>query len=311
MMRMNSISRTILLEPTPPYDFDLSAKIFSGGDRQFRAFNDGTFWQMLRVDSGPFLCRIRSIGNIDRPLLDVQTYFVHTSDYDQDQVESKVNALLNLQLDLRPFYRIASRNDPVLTQLVLKLKGLKSPRTETVFEALVDSIIEQQISLDVARVLQLRLIKRFGERVKIDNAIYYAFPQPASLSKATIEEMRNLGLSIRKAEYIRDSAKAVVEGRIDLESFRGRSSPEDIIEELTNLRGIGPWTAELVMIRGMGRFDAIPADDVGIKRTISRFYFDGKATSASQVRSLASKWGKWRGLASFYLIMAEHNGIEL
>jgi DNA-3-methyladenine glycosylase II len=64
------------------------------------------------------------------------------------------------------------------------------------------------------------------------------------------------------------------------------------------------------MIRGMGRFDAIPADDLGIKRAISRFYFDGKTTSASQVRSLASKWGKWRGLASFYVIMAERIGIE-
>ena len=65
------------------------------------------------------------------------------------------------------------------------------------------------------------------------------------------------------------------------------------------------------MIRGMGRFDAIPADDLGIKRIISHFYFDGKETSASKVRELASKWGKWRGLASFYLIMAERIGIEI
>jgi DNA-3-methyladenine glycosylase II len=298
------------LEPTPPYDFELSARIFSGGDGQFRAFDDGTFWQMMRVDSGPFLCRIRSMGDVDRPLLNVQTRFVHAAESNGNQVEGKVNALLNLQLDLKPFYRIVSKNDPILAQLALRLKGLKSPRTETVFEALVDSIIEQQISLDVARVLQLRLIKRFGEVAKIDDATYYAFPQPTDLSNATIEEMRNLGLSLRKAEYIRDSAKAVMDGKIDLESLRDRSSAEDVIEYLTNIRGIGPWTAELVMIRGMGRFDAIPADDLGIKRTISHFYFDGKATSASQVRLLASKWGKWRGLASFYLIMAERIGIE-
>jgi DNA-3-methyladenine glycosylase II len=303
--------REMTLEPTPPYDFELSAEIFSGGDGQFRVFNDGTFWQMLRVDSGPFLCQIRSIGNVDKPLLNVRTYFVRASESNYDQVEDKVNALLNLQLDLKPFYRIASKNDPILAQLVLKLKGLKSPRTETVFEALVDSIIEQQISLDVARVLQLRLIKRFGERAKIDNAIYYAFPQTADLSNATVEEMRDLGLSTRKAEYIRDCAKAVVKGEIDLQSLQGRSNPEDIIEDLVNLRGIGPWTAELVMIRGMGMFDAIPADDLGIKRTISHFYFDGKTTSSSQVRSLASRWGKWRGLASFYLIMAERIGAEL
>ena len=102
----------------------------------------------------------------------------------------------------------------------------------------------------------------------------------------------------------------MVAGKIDLESFGGGSKAENVIEELTKLRGIGHWTAELVMIRGMGRFDAIPADDLGIRRVISLFYFDNKVTSANQVRQLATKWGKWRGLASFYLMMAERFSVD-
>ncbi len=299
----------ISIEPVLPYDFELSANIFSKGDKQFRTFQDGEFWQMLSIDSKPFLCKIRSVGSVNKPSLVVRTHFVHSEHQENIRVADKVNALLNLQMDLKPFYRVAKK-DPVLAKLVERLEGLKAPRTETVFEALVDSIIEQQISLDVARALQLRLIKRFGEEAKIDGDIYYTFPRPEALGHAEIAEMRNLGLSVRKAEYVRDSAKAVVDGKIDLESMRGRSNTDDLIEELTNLRGVGRWTAELVIIRGMGRFEAVPADDLGIKRTVSRFYFDGKAASADQVRELARNWGEWSGLASFYLLMAERLRIE-
>jgi len=120
-----------------------------------------------------------------------------------------------------------------------------------------------------------------------------------------------LGLSTRKAEYVRDIAKAVASGDIDLEGLRNARNAEKVIQELTSLRGVGRWTAELVMIRGMARFEAVPADDLGVRRSISRLFFKGRPATADMVRDLANGWGNWRGLAAFYVIVADLYGMDL
>jgi DNA-3-methyladenine glycosylase II len=71
------------------------------------------------------------------------------------------------------------------------------------------------------------------------------------------------------------------------------------------MRGVGVWTAELTLLRGLRRFDALPADDIGLRRVISHFYRDDAKLSATEAREIASSWGEWKGLAGFYLIMAE------
>lgn len=220
----------------------------------------------------------------------------------------KVESLLNLRLDLKPFYRMAAK-DPTLARLTKELRGLKSPTTETVFEALIDSIIEQQISLRVARTFQTRLVNRYGESLEVGGSIYRAFPTATALANADLGDLRGLGLSTRKAEYVRDISKAVAKGDVDLEGMRKIKGSSKVIEELTSLRGVGRWTAELVMIRGMARFDVVPADDLGVRRSISQLFFKGKVATTDMVRELAIDWGNWRGLAIFYVIMADHYGI--
>ena len=80
---------------------------------------------------------------------------------------------------------------------------------------------------------------------------------------------------------------------------------EEIIRELDAVRGIGVWTAELTMLRGMQRLDMFPADDLGIQRVISNYYCSGKSVKAAEAREIAKGWGRWKGLAAFYLIVAE------
>ena len=190
-----------------------------------------------------------------------------------------------------------------------RLKGLRSPTTQTIFEALIDSIIEQQISLKAAWSLQRRVIETFGDVLRTNDKAYYAFPRPDALAEATVEQLRNCGLSMRKAEYVRDSARLVVNG-LDLESLRDYDD-SSIIEELSKIRGVGVWTAELTMIRGMARLDAIPADDLGIRRCISHYYCGDKMITGVEARRIAEAWRGWRGLASFYLLTAERLGIEV
>jgi DNA-3-methyladenine glycosylase II len=198
-----------------------------------------------------------------------------------------------------------------MSALARKLRGLRSPSTASFFEALVDSIIEQQISLDVAHGLERRIVKTFGDILKADGRVYYAFPRPESLATASVERLRECGLSLRKAEYIQNASVLVEKGDLDLEALKDRPDTEGIIAELDKVRGIGPWTAELTMIRGMRKYDVIPADDLGVRRCVSHYYCRDGKISAKEVRRIAERWGRWKGLASFYLIAARNLEMEV
>jgi DNA-3-methyladenine glycosylase II len=295
----------LTLKPIPPFDFDLSATIFSDGDKQIRKYEKGKYWQVIRTNDKLILVAIRSVGTVDEPKLSVELKSKEEIlPNDKEKAKEIIYFLLNLKLDLNPFFEDV-RNDKVMSALVRKLRGLKSPTTATVFEALIDSIVEQQISLNVAHSLAKKLIKTFGDTLEIANEVYYAFPTPQKLASATIEQLRQCGLSAKKAEYIKEISKLVSDRKLDLEKFKEYEDLEEIINELDKIRGIGIWTAELTMVRGMQKFEAIPADDLGVRRCISHYYFGGSKISAEEARHIAEKWGNWKGLASFYLIMAE------
>jgi len=301
----------ISLSPVSPFDFTLSAGIFSDGDKHIRRFEGGTFWQVVTISSGLVLIHVNSVGTIDSPRLVVELISDRKIDqYDKSEAERIVSSLLNLKLDLKPFYRIAKR-DEVMSKMVKKLKGLKSPLALTPFEALIDSIIEQQISLKVAHGLQVKFIKAFGESLNVGGELYYAYPAPKSLGAASLQELRECGLSLRKSEYIREISSRIAQRKLDLDKYRNYDDLQAAIRELDGIRGIGVWTAEMTLVRGMGKLDALPADDLGLRRIMSHYYFGDRNISSGEARDVAKKWGQWKGLASFYLVMAAIKDVQL
>jgi DNA-3-methyladenine glycosylase II len=295
----------LILKPKPPFNFDLSAKIFSNGDRQIQNYEDGKYWQVIRINKKLILITITSLGTVNEPLLSIEMKAnKEISSDDEKAVSENIDTLFNLKFALETFYESIKR-DRIMRQLTLKLRGLKSPTTSTVFEALIDSIVEQQISLAVANNFENKLIKQFGSKLTIENEVFYAFPTPEQLRAASIGDLMNSVLSTRKAEYIRDLSKSITEGELKLDELKENANTERIIEELDKIRGIGTWTAEMTVIRGMQKHDALPADDVGLRRTISHFYCEGRKITADEARSISDRWGKWKGLAAYYLIVAE------
>jgi DNA-3-methyladenine glycosylase II len=301
----------LTIKPFTPFDFHLSATIFSGGDHQIRTYETGKHWQVLRVNNKLVLITITSVGSVDEPelVVDLKSKEEFSKD-DQKRIEEIVSALFNLTFDLNVFYD-AVKADKVMSMLTQQLRGLKSPTTPTVFEALVDSIIEQQISLNVAHSLERNVIKMFGDQLTLNGKVYYAFPTPQNVAFATVEQLRNCGLSMRKAEYIHDISSSIMEGKLDLEDFKNYENAEEIIKELCKIRGIGVWTAELTMLRGMRKLEAFPADDLGLRRHIAHYYCNDRKILGNEARKIAEKWGKWKGLAGFYLILASRLGVEI
>jgi len=197
-----------------------------------------------------------------------------------------------------------------MSALARRFRGLKPPRTPTVFEALVDSVAEQQISLVAARSIEQRLIRAFGDTLEGEGVVYFAFPTPARLAGAPVDALRACGLSGRKAEYISGTARMVRDGSLDLEHHGPEEDTRAIVDDLTGIRGIGTWTAELAVLRGLSRLDAIPADDLGIRRAISGFYSRETRIDTAEARRIAAGWGPWKGLAAFYLLVAGWLGIR-
>jgi DNA-3-methyladenine glycosylase II len=295
----------------PPFRFDLSCEIFANGDKQIRNYENGAFWQVIRINGKLCLSMVKSTGNVDDPKVIVELKSDRSiTGEDTKTARAAVTALFNLNLDLKPFYETI-KSDGIMAQLTRELWGLKNPTTPTVFEALVDSIVEQQISLKVANSLEHRIIKKFGDALDLKGTVYYAYPTPQQLASVTIEEFRQCGLSFRKAEYIKEASKLITERKLNLEKFKDYENSEKIIKELDEVRGVGVWTAELTMLRGMQRLEALPADDLGLRRVISRYYRDGKVISSAEARRIGEAWGAWKGLAAYYLVVADMKDIEL
>jgi DNA-3-methyladenine glycosylase II len=308
MNRMTFTERFTILA-SAPFNFDLTAQIFGNGDRQIRTYANGKFSQAFRVNSNLLLVKVASIGTIEQPKTEVSLKSIKPiTSQEKTKAEALVKFIFNLDFDLSAFYK-ETKNEPIMRKITQHLYGLKSPTTPTVFEALVDSVVEQQISIRVAHTIEERLVKKFGETLTVDGETYFAYPTPQSMAVANVNEIQNCGLTKRKAEYIYNAAKLIVDGKLDLERLKSYKIAEQIVSELDEIRGIGAWTAELTMLRGMQKLDALPADDLGIRRVISKYYCNGKPINANEARKIARTWGKWKGLAAFYLITAEIKGI--
>jgi DNA-3-methyladenine glycosylase II len=306
-----SFTETFEVKPLAPFSLELSAQIFVGLNPAVRRFKDGVFSQVLRVNGCLILAKVTSKGSVDKPKLQVEL----TSNLPlKSQIRQKARGLIeyifNLHFNLKAVYR-QTQTDPVMAKITQQLAGFKYPTTVTAFESLVDSIVEQQISIKVARTIEERLAERFGDKLEIDGTCYYAFPTPQNIVAASISDIRACGLSQRKAEYIYGAAKAIADGKLYLEEMKTNPDLNAVIAELDALKGIGLWTAELTIYRGMQRLDVLPADDFGIRRVISKYYCSGKPITAEEAREVAKPWSSWQGLAAFYLLAAEANGVTV
>jgi DNA-3-methyladenine glycosylase II len=219
------------------------------------------------------------------------------------------NWLLGLDYDLAGFYATV-KEDPVLDGLVCRLHGLKPTREPSIFQSLVTTVIGQQISSHVAYSMLRELVQSYGEPFAWEEHIYYRFPTPEGLASRGIEGLRRHKLSQRKSEYIYGIALAVAEGTLDLEGLRQMGN-EGVIRELTQLRGVGTWTAQWILCNPLGRFDVFPAGDLALLRMLSRLYLDGRAVTPEEAEAFSERWGPYRVPVITYLYAALRLGIDV
>jgi DNA-3-methyladenine glycosylase II len=299
------------LDPVPPFNFNLSARSFSNGDAQIQKYENGKYWQVIRKNDLLIHLSVSVLGAIDNPRLLVELRSPEKlSVSDVEAALNSVHSIFNLQIDLNSFYKEV-QNDKIMSKLVQHLRGLKPISTPTPFEALVSSIIAQQISLNAGYRIEQRLVKKFGGVLQIDGNTSYAFPTPENLASAHAAELVKCGLTGRKAEYIYEIARSAADGTLDLEKFRNYDDVNNIINELSRVRGIGEWTARMTALRGLHRFDYYPRGDLGLRRVVSHYYCRDRKITNDEVRKIAEKWGTLKGLAASYLMTAEREKVPI
>jgi DNA-3-methyladenine glycosylase II len=191
--------------------------------------------------------------------------------------------------------------DPKLGQLIqhvpftLKLKSQHSP-----FEALLESIIYQQLHGKAAAAILKRLLTAFGE----------LHPSPELLVQAPDDMLRSCGLSASKTKALRDLAAKTIDGTVPTLTAIRRMPDDEIIERLTQVRGIGTWTVQMLLIFRLGRPDILPVTDYGVRKGFALTFqrlpkskpFDASMlATADQITRRAEKWRPWRSVASWYM----------
>jgi DNA-3-methyladenine glycosylase II len=281
-----------------PFDFERSAGLFARTARNLSdVFDNGVYYRVLYVEERSVLVLVSSIGTIQNPTLLVE---VHPRIDKLKSLNETLRKMFACSSDFGKFHALAKK-DRVMLQISKNLVGLRPIAPPTIFEALVIAITEQQISLDAAMAIRCRLIEKYGERIQMKGRTYYAFPTVKTLANANGNGLRNVGLSTRKAEYIKSLSKQLEERELDFEKLRNLAD-DSAIDALMQIRGVGRWTAEYVLIRGMGRINSLPADDMGIQRAVSEAYFHGGKVTSMDVRRIMRKFAPCSGIAAFYLM---------
>ena len=261
---------------------------------------------MLDLSDKVALASVNSTGTVDNPELSVTLTGDDLNDCDAQQAAGQLTWLLGCDQDLRPFYDSVS-DDPVLAGVVNDFYGYHNTRTASVYEALVQAVLGQQIATAVSRIIRNLLVQHYGVRATIAGRERYAFPRAASLAVAEVEDLRQLKLSFRKSEYIQGIARAALDAPDGFEEMH-QLPDEEVVRQMVALRGVGNWTAQWVLVRALGRPDGFPVGDLALRKTVAALYFDGAEITDEQLLDFSVRWSPWRSYATSYLFAALRSG---
>lgn len=297
---MNCI--TFSLKPLSPFQLELTAwALCRRPDNNVDRWDGKTYRRILILEERPVEVAVIQSGLPDEPQLRITVTGIQLTPKIKQDVAAALEQLLGIQTNLAKFYKLAA-HDPRLKSLAQRFRGLKPPRFLTLFEALVNGIACQQVTLTLGIRLLNRLTENYGVIFKRQDVLAYAFPRPEDLAVVKPKRLRRLGFSHQKVRALIELSHAIVEKHLDLEELVN-SDDEMVLARLQQLRGVGRWTAEYVLLRGLGRLHIFPGDDVGARNNLQRWLRLRKSLDYGMVRHTLAKWKPYGGLIYFHLLL--------
>lgn len=279
----------------PPFHLEATVRVLQRRpSNAVDVWDDGRYQRVLALPQGLALLEVKDFGTTDRP--DVR-FFIRagdTSSATRLAVRCALRKMLGLDIDPAPLQRLAER-DRAFRDTAFALRGMRPPRFAGLFETFASVVPFQQLSLEAGVAIVARLVAKFGQSLKYKGRRFCAFPTAQAIAEARLAPLRACGLSARKAQTLRDLARAVESRAVTEEELSGMSTHE-ALGALTQLPGIGPWSAAVVLLRGLGRIDVFPPGDVGAMRGLRALMHLGPH---APLDPLIERFGQNRGYLYF------------
>jgi DNA-3-methyladenine glycosylase II len=290
------------LKPLPPFRLDLTAWVLRRRvDNIWDRWDGQVYRRILILRGQPVEVRVSQSGPPARPKLGITATGPRLALETKPFLTETLNGMLGLQIDLGKFYRFAGK-DRLLKGLVQRFRGMKPPRYPTVFEALVNAIACQQFTLTSGIRMLSRMVSAWGVPLSGSAISAHAFPRPADLAGLEMDALRNLGFSRQKAGALIGLSRMITDASLNLEDLE-EMDDEGALEKLQELRGVGRWTAEYALLRGLGRFHIFPGDDVGVRNRLQRWLNLREPLDYEGVRRILNRWEPYGGLIYFHLLL--------
>jgi DNA-3-methyladenine glycosylase II len=293
---------TFFLEPVAPFRLDLTAwTLRRRADNQIDRWDGVTYRRVLVIEGQPLEMAVTQVEPPNSPRLRVTVAGTDVDSKTKKPVISVLNHMLGLQIDLSEFYRFAFHRAK-LGPLARRFRGMRPPLFPSVFEAFINATACQQMSLTVGILLLNRLAEVSGLTLEGNGVASHAFPRPQDLVHRDPHAIALLGFSRQKVRAMIEMARAIDDGQLSLESL-AEVSDNVALANLQELRGVGRWTAEYVLLRGLGRWHIFPGDDVGARNNLTRWLGLNEDLNYEGVRRVLARWRRFGGLVYFHLLL--------
>ncbi len=182
------------------------------------------------------------------------------------------------------------KKDPKLAKIINIVGKYQITTVNNHYELLIEAIITQQLAGSAAKAISKRFRSLYGKR----------FPKPIDVLKTSDSKLRKTGLSWMKVTYIKELSKSLESKKLKLGSL-SKLSDEEVVEHLTQVKGIGRWTAEMFLMFSLGRLDVLPVGDLGLRKAVQLYKSSSELPNAAEIEKLAEKWRPYRTVATWYL----------
>lgn len=287
------------IDVTPPFDLEATVRLLQRRPRNpLDRFVEGAWLRLLDLPGGPVPVAVAQRAPDE---LEMRWLAGRPSAARVRHAVALVRRTLGLDARLTTFHRAVDRF-PGLAKLAPILRGVRPPRFTSLFEAIVGVVPFQQVSLDAGMAVFARVVEAHGTQLPIDHPAgidrLYTAPRPEDLATASEAQLAAHGMSRAKARSLLGTAEAIATGALS-EATLERLPTAEAREHLVELPGIGPWSADLILLRGFGRLDAFPPRDVGVARGL------GALLGATPPEELAGAFAPQQGMLYYTSLLAQ------
>ncbi|UKS25328.1 DNA-3-methyladenine glycosylase 2 [Paenibacillus sp. HWE-109] len=299
ILQWNEATSSLTLPIPEPYQYEQNLGYLSRSTNEclFRVDNSEIF-KLIPIGDNPVLIAVHSEDNRELRIRVLTPHELPSTVW--EEIVSYVWEWFDLGTDLTPFYALGAA-DPILQRVTKAFYGLRLMGIPDLFEAMSWGIIGQQINLTFAYTLKRRLVENYGTRLDWEGHTYWAFPTPQRIAALLPEALTALQFTGKKAEYLIGVAKLMTDGLLVKEALLALGDYAEMEKKLLLIRGIGPWTANYVMMRCLRNPAAFPLADVGLHNALKHVLDLEHKPTLAQIQELAAGWRGWEAYATFYL----------